>query len=278
MKRVIVLISIIALSIILFGCTGNSASVEFTDYSYGPNNFKISVELKNTSKISEGTAKAVLYDGKIAIQTRNLNLDGINSLEFEELEADKKYVLEIQVYYEGVDQESNVPEIIGEKEITLLLEKTNVRMEVQIGEYIGTVELEIYMNIAPKTAENFLKLVDDEFYNGLQFHRIIYGFMVQGGRNTEQILDAIEGEFSSNGFANSLKHERGVISMARTSDKNSATSQFFIMHQDTPALDGDYASFGKVTSGIEVIDKIASVPTLAEAPMIPVVINYIKTI
>ena len=137
-----------------------------------------------------------------------------------------------------------------------------VRIEMEDG---GVMRGELYPEIAPKTVENFIKLVEDGFYDGLIFHRVIPGFMIQGGcpkgDGTGGPGWTIEGEFTLNGFQNDLKHERGVLSMARTMVPNSAGSQFFIMHVDYPYLDGQYAAFGKVTEGLEVIDKIASVPT-----------------
>lgn len=124
------------------------------------------------------------------------------------------------------------------------------------------IEIELYPEIAPETVANFEKLVRSGFYNGLTFHRIIKGFMIQGGcpdgTGTGGPGWSIKGEFASNGFENNLKHERGVISMARTSDPNSAGSQFFIMHEDAPLLDGEYAAFGKVVSGMDAVDRIAS--------------------
>ena len=129
----------------------------------------------------------------------------------------------------------------------------------------GKIELELYPEAAPKTVENFLKLVGEGFYDGLTFHRVIPGFMIQGGDPLGNGMggseNKIRGEFRSNGHNNPIKHERGVISMARSYDKNSASSQFFIMHADAPHLDGEYAAFGKVVSGIEVVDEIASIPT-----------------
>ena len=130
----------------------------------------------------------------------------------------------------------------------------------------GKIEIELYPEFAPKTVENFESLVKSGFYDGLTFHRIIPGFMIQGGDPLGNGMGGsekkIEGEFRQNGFsANTLKHERGVISMARAFDPNSASSQFFIMHADAPHLDGSYAAFGKVVSGIEVVDEIASIPT-----------------
>lgn len=127
------------------------------------------------------------------------------------------------------------------------------------------IKAELYPETAPKTVENFLKLVDEKFYDGLIFHRVIKGFMIQGGDPTGTGMggskDTIVGEFRANGFQNDLAHTRGVLSMARTNMPNSASSQFFIMHQDAPHLDGQYAAFGKVIEGMETVDKIASVKT-----------------
>ena len=132
-------------------------------------------------------------------------------------------------------------------------------------EYGGVIELELYPEAAPKTVANFLKLVGEGFYDGLIFHRVIPGFMVQGGDPQGTGLggakENIVGEFKANGFDNPIKHTRGVISMARAYNPNSASSQFFIMHANAPHLDGQYAAFGKVVSGMEVVDQIASVPT-----------------
>ncbi len=125
----------------------------------------------------------------------------------------------------------------------------------------NVMQIELYPNIAPNTVNNFISLANNGFYNGLIFHRVIRGFMIQGGcpkgNGTGGPGYSIKGEFSANGFENNLKHERGVISMARAMHPNSAGSQFFIMHADAPHLDGQYAGFGKVISGEEVIDKIA---------------------
>ena len=127
------------------------------------------------------------------------------------------------------------------------------------------VEFEMYPDVAPKTVQNFVDLINKHFYDGLIFHRIIKGFMIQGGDPEGTGMGGpgytIPGEFSANGFNNDLKHTRGVLSMARTMDPNSAGSQFFIMHQDAPHLDGQYAAFGKLTSGFDVLDAIASVKT-----------------
>lgn len=127
------------------------------------------------------------------------------------------------------------------------------------------IRLELYPEIAPITVANFVKLATDGFYDGLTFHRIIPGFMIQGGdpdgNGTGGPGYQIKGEFSSNGIKNDLKHKRGVISMARAMDPDSAGSQFFIMHDDADYLDGQYAAFGKVIDGMEEVDRIASVET-----------------
>ncbi len=129
----------------------------------------------------------------------------------------------------------------------------------------GVIVLELYPIVAPNTVNNFISLVKKGFYNGICFHRVIQGFMIQGGDpngvGTGGPGYSIKGEFKSNGFNNTLKHERGVISMARAMNPNSAGSQFFIMHEDAPYLDGQYASFGKVIQGLEVVDKIATTKT-----------------
>ena len=142
------------------------------------------------------------------------------------------------------------------------------------------IKLELYPDIAPITVENFVKLVKDGFYDGLTFHRIIPGFMIQGGDPEGTGMGgpgwSIKGEFSSNGVKNDLKHTRGVISMARSMNPNSAGSQFFIMHKDSPHLDGDYAAFGKVTEGMEEVDRIASIPTdWNDAPKISVTMTKV---
>lgn len=142
------------------------------------------------------------------------------------------------------------------------------------------IRIELYPETAPITVENFIKLVQDGFYDGLTFHRVIPGFMIQGGcpngTGTGGPGWHIKGEFASNGVENPLKHTRGVISMARAMDPDSAGSQFFIMHQDAPHLDGQYAAFGHVVEGMDVVDAIASVPTgYADRPIEPVRIKKI---
>ena len=132
-------------------------------------------------------------------------------------------------------------------------------VEIEIENY-GIIKLELDADTAPITVTNFITLTNEGFYNGLTFHRIIKGFMIQGGdplgNGTGGSENTIKGEFASNGVENNIKHVRGVISMARSMIKNSASSQFFIMHEDAPHLDGDYAAFGHVTEGIEIVDEI----------------------
>ena len=137
-----------------------------------------------------------------------------------------------------------------------------VTIEMENG---GVIKAELYPEIAPNTVNNFVSLVKKGFYDGLIFHRCISGFMIQGGcplgTGTGDPGYSIKGEFSQNGFKNDLSHSRGVLSMARAMDPNSAGSQFFIMHADGPFLDGQYAAFGKVTEGMDVVDGIVAIPT-----------------
>ena len=145
----------------------------------------------------------------------------------------------------------------------------------------GTIEVELDREHAPLTVDNFVKLAEKGFYKGLTFHRVIKGFMIQGGcpkgNGTGGPGYCIKGEFAANGFNNPISHKRGVISMARAMDPNSAGSQFFIMHKDGEFLDGQYAAFGHVISGIEVVDAIASVRTSPnDRPLETVVIKDIR--
>mgnify|MGYP000448760768 CR=1 FL=1 len=129
----------------------------------------------------------------------------------------------------------------------------------------GVMKAELYPEIAPNTVNNFIALANGGFYNGIIFHRVIEGFMIQGGDPTGTGMGgpgySIKGEFSANGFKNDLKHSRGVLSMARSARPNSAGSQFFIMHDNAPHLDGQYAAFGKLTEGYDVLDSIAETRT-----------------
>lgn len=168
----------------------------------------------------------------------------------------------------------------GEKTVT------HPKVEISVKDY-GVIQVELDETAAPATVENFLNLVNEKFYDGLTFHRIISGFMIQGGdpagNGTGGSEKTIKGEFESNGFKNPIKHERGVISMARAMDPNSASSQFFIMHENADYLDGEYAAFGHVTSGMEVVDEICKKVTVQDRNGTVLkenqpVIEYIKVI
>ena len=164
---------------------------------------------------------------------------------------------------------------------------SNPKIKITV-EGFGEMSAELYPDVAPITVENFMNLVRAKFFDGLIFHRVIPGFMIQGGgydSNFDQKdAKSIKGEFRANGVKNDLKHERGVLSMARTNMPNSASSQFFIMHARAPHLDGQYAAFGKVYEGLDVIDKIANVETTVkmwmyqDCPRKDVVIKTIEEI
>lgn len=152
------------------------------------------------------------------------------------------------------------------------LNDTNPVVTMKVKNF-GEVEIQLFSLVARNTVLNFIDLVEKKFYEGLKFHRVIPGFMIQGGQG-KQALKQIKGEFLQNGVNNPLMHTRGVISMARTNIKDSATSQFFIMHQDSPHLDGGYAGFGMVVSGIEVVDKIAvTITDHYDNPKEPIIIE-----
>ena len=164
----------------------------------------------------------------------------------------------------------------------------NIKIRIKVKNF-GDMTAELYEDKAPNTVANFVKLAKENFFDGLIFHRVIKGFMIQGGgydaEMTDKETDSIKGEFRANGFMqNDLKHTRGVLSMARTSDPNSASSQFFIMHMDAPHLDSQYAGFGKLTDGFDVLDAIASVKTgnygwyMQDVPKEPVVIETIEVL
>ncbi len=151
------------------------------------------------------------------------------------------------------------------------MENPIVTFEMENGDII---KAELYPQIAPNTVNNFISLINDNFYDGLIFHRVISGFMIQGGCPNGNGMGgpgySIQGEFSHNGIANDLAHTAGVLSMARAMNPNSAGSQFFIMHKDAPHLDGEYAAFGKVIEGMDVVNKIASTMTdYSDRPMEP---------
>lgn len=165
------------------------------------------------------------------------------------------------------------------------LMQTTINAVIDVEDF-GEISLELYPDLAPDTVQNFVELAEDGFYDGTIFHRVIEDFMIQGGGYDEELkqkkASTIKGEFTENGFDNELTHTRGVISMARTQDPDSASSQFFIVQQDSPHLDGKYAAFGRVTEGMDVVDEIAAVRTgsaaslgMDDVPVEPVVIDSV---
>ncbi len=145
------------------------------------------------------------------------------------------------------------------------------------------IKLELYPDDAPETVKNFEELVGKGFYDGLTFHRVISGFMIQGGcplgNGTGNSGTHIKGEFLANGVVNNIKHERGVLSMARAADPNSASCQFFIMHEDAPYLDGNYAAFGRVVEGMDAVDEIAGCETdYSDKPVKPVIMKKVTLV
>ena len=177
----------------------------------------------------------------------------------------------------GTNQNGKDEDPVSTPDPELVKNTVNATIELEDGDEIM---LELYPDLAPDTVENFVELAEDGFYDGTIFHRVIEDFMIQGGGFTadgqHKETDSIKGEFDGNGVTNPLKHTRGVLSMARTMFPNSASSQFFIMHEDAPHLDGQYAAFGKVTEGIEVVDEIAETPTDMQDK--PIENQIIKTI
>lgn len=161
---------------------------------------------------------------------------------------------------DSASQESTTTSATNEKGSTEDVTNLSNTAVIDVQDY-GKITIELKPDVAPITVGNFKKLVSEHFYDGLTFHRIMEGFMIQGGdplgNGTGGSDETIVGEFSQNGFENTLSHKRGVISMARSNDPNSASSQFFIVHEDSTFLDGQYASFGVVTDGMDVVDKIA---------------------
>ncbi len=160
------------------------------------------------------------------------------------------------------------------------METVKFEIEMENGKVMSG---ELYPEIAPITVKNFISLIEQNFYDGLIFHRVIPGFMIQGGgfdvKMNHKECSSIKGEFSSNGIQNDLLHTRGVLSMARTMVKDSASSQFFIMHKDAPHLDGEYAAFGKITDGLDIVDEIANAATnRQDCPLTPIVMKTMRLI
>lgn len=161
-------------------------------------------------------------------------------------------------------EETKKEEQTSKSENVNLEDQETVQAEIKVKDY-GTIMVDLYQEIAPITVENFVKLAEDGFYDGLTFHRVMKGFMIQGGDpkgdSTGGAEETIKGEFSKNGVENPLSHKRGVVSMARSQMPDSASSQFFIVHEDSTYLDGEYAAFGCVTEGMDVVDKICEEAT-----------------
>ena len=160
------------------------------------------------------------------------------------------------------------------------METVKFEIEMENGKIMSG---ELYPDVDPITVKNFISLIEKNFYDGLIFHRVIPGFMIQGGgldaQMKEKACPSIKGEFRSNGVQNDLLHTRGVLSMARTMVKDSASSQFFIMHDVAPHLDGEYAAFGKIIDGLDVVDEIASAQTnFQDCPKTPIVIKTMRLI
>ncbi|VEU80652.1 peptidylprolyl isomerase [Haploplasma axanthum] len=154
--------------------------------------------------------------------------------------------------------------------------KNNPVVTIKVKGYDEVIKIELYREIAPITVENFIDIATTGYYEGSTFHRVIKDFMIQGGQGKTS-LKPIKGEFASNGVKNDLKHVRGVISMARTNVKDSATSQFFIVHKDSPHLDGEYAAFGMMIEGFETLDLIANIQTdFNDMPVVSIVIEKVE--
>ena len=197
---------------------------------------------------------------------------GLVSCENSKKEDNKKESTTVAATTRAPIVQDDIPYIATEEESDIVI--------IDVANY-GKIVVELYPETAPITVANFKKLVSEKFYDGLIFHRVIEDFMIQGGGFDESFMqkstESIKGEFASNGVTNDLKHTRGVISMARTSIPDSATSQFFIMHKDAPHLDGEYAAFGNTVYGIEVVDAIASVATdYYDCPLTNIVITSIR--
>lgn len=201
------------------------------------------------------------------------------TVDYEKKNVEEGLAKEFETYEKILDQQYDAYKNYADGTGNII----NAQIQLENG---GEIDLELYPDIAPETVDNFVKLVNEKFYDGLIFHRVIKDFMIQGGGYdadmTVKEAGNITGEFITNGYFNLIPHDRGTISMARATDPNSASSQFFIMHADTPSLDGQYAAFGKVTSGMEYVDAIAETETESVAEMgmedVPVEDQIIKTI
>lgn len=229
-------------------------------------------ETQKVSMISGGVSNELYVGNTNAVkntsegETENIELDSPPVILGERTFVPLRYLaqcLDMEVIWEADTRTV----FINDK--TTFFEEETIMVEI-IMENGGVMELELYPEHAPITVENFVGLVESGFYDGLTFHRIIKGFMVQGGDPLGNGMGGsdkqIKGEFSSNGVNNPIIHERGVISMARSMNPDSASSQFFIMHENAPHLDGQYAAFGRMISGFEVLDELADTPVSGDAP------------
>lgn len=220
---------------------------------------------KITSKRGDTTIEMTVDDKTMYINGKAVELDTAPTI------VNDRTLVPTRAAAEGLDAEV---EWLADSKTVLILDKAKdsvVKANIEVADY-GSIDLVLFENVAPITVANFKKLAEDKFYDGLIFHRVISGFMVQGGGYDDTLVEKdaemIKGEFTSNGVENNLKHTRGVISMARQGQdhddvvaKDSASSQFFIVHEDSSFLDEQYASFGIVTSGMDTVDKIAAIET-----------------
>lgn len=241
---------------------------------------------KITSKRGDTTIEMTVDNKTMYINGKAVELDTAPTI------VNDRTLVPTRAAAEGLDAEV---EWLADSKTVLILDKAKdsvVKANIEVTDY-GSIDLVLFENVAPITVANFKKLAEDKFYDGLIFHRVISGFMVQGGGYDDTLVEKdaemIKGEFTSNGVENNLKHTRGVISMARQGQdhddvvaKDSASSQFFIMHKDSSFLDEQYASFGIVTSGMDTVDKIAAIETgvipqlgWEDVPASPIVIKSI---
>lgn len=255
MKKIItsiLLLSLLAISL----CACNNVKETKTDKIVNTAGEQIETNTENTRKPGED-----LVFGNVETDTKEKFENTLKKInEAAETTAEEIQSLTEDEKSEETTSESEVEEPINEN--TIYEEKILFRIEMMNGDIM---EGELYPNLAPITVENFVNLIRSNFYEGLIFHRVIPGFMIQGGGYNENLEEKeaseIKGEFTENGIENKLSHTRGIISMARTVIPDSASSQFFIVHEDSTFLDGKYAAFGKITSGLEIVDKIATTET-----------------
>ncbi len=241
-------------------------------------------DISDCLSYENGGVYAIPLSGNLSLEANGIPTDGMyialracpddkeNSPEYRNAFKALEYILNNSISAEDAEAGKSVADKSDAEMVRVIMDDG--------GEFI----MELYPNVAPRTVANFIKLVNQKFYDGLTFHRVIEGFMAQGGafdliNQMNDPADSIKGEFRSNGFDNKLSHTRGVVSMARTNDPNSASSQFFICYDDASFLDGDYAAFGMVTEGMEVVDSFLDSGTdIYDAPLKEVKIKTIEKI